>query len=159
LAENPSAKILLIDANTRRPGLSLYFGLPSGGGLPQILNGAPAGEFLHPVERGNLHVLPVAMDEAGSHRLPQSALRQFLGDVGPHYDYVIFDAPPILESPETLVLGGVVDTSLVVVRAGTTKGGVVGRAMDTLAKAGVPALGVVLNRRRFDIPEAIYRRI
>jgi Mrp family chromosome partitioning ATPase len=89
----------------------------------------------------------------------QQLVRAFLSQYGAHYDYVIFDAPPVLESPETTVLGGAVDTSLLVVRAAHTKGGVVNRAIESLAKAGVPVLGVVLNRRRLEIPDFLYKRI
>jgi Mrp family chromosome partitioning ATPase len=161
LALDQSSRVLLVDANARRPGLSLYFGLPEGPGLPEVLHeGYPFAETVRAVERQNLHVMASMPEQGISGNLyAQQLVRAFLSQYGTHYDYVIFDAPPVLESPETTVLGGAVDTSLLVVRAARTKGGVVNRAIETLAKAGVPVLGVVLNRRRLDIPEFLYRRI
>jgi len=161
LAQDPSKRVLLVDGNVRRPGVGLFFGLAPVPGLTQALaGGARPEESLRAVERDNLHVLATLPEEmAGAHLFPQPLVRALLSRLAATYDYVILDAPPVLEAPETVVLGGVVDTSLLVVRASSTKGGVVQRAVDTLAKAGVPVLGVVLNRRRFDIPEKIYRRI
>jgi len=161
LAQDPSKRVLLIDGNARRPGVGMFFGLPPSPGLAQaLLGGARPEDSLRSVERDNLHVLATQPDEsAGAHLFPQPLVRALLSRLAATYDYVILDAPPVLEAPETVVLGGVVDTTLLVVRASSTKGGVVQRAVDVLAKAGVPVLGVVLNRRRFDIPEKIYRRI
>jgi Mrp family chromosome partitioning ATPase len=65
----------------------------------------------------------------------------------------------VLEAPETATLGTTVDTTVLVIQAARTKRGVVQRAMDVFAKAGAPVLGAVLNRRRHDIPEFIYRRL
>jgi succinoglycan biosynthesis transport protein ExoP len=161
LAQDPAARVLLVDANTHRPGVALFFGLPAGPGLAQALAaGMPVAGLVRPVERHNLHVLPAMAGEEGAARLlTQPLLRRFLGEFGARYDYVVFDAPPVLEAPETVVLGSAVDTSILVLRAASTKTGVINRAVDSLAKAGVPLLGVVLNRRRLDIPEFIYKRI
>ena len=161
LSLDQSSRVLLVDANARRPGLSTYLGLPEGPGLPEVLHsGYPFAETVRAVERQNLHVMLSMPGQAVSGNLyAQQLVRAFLSQYGAHYDYVIFDAPPVLESPETTVLGGAVDTSLLVVRAARTKGGVVNRAIESLAKAGVPVLGVVLNRRRLDIPEFLYKRI
>jgi capsular exopolysaccharide synthesis family protein len=161
LAQDPSKRVLLVDGNARRPGVGLFFGLQPVPGLAQALAGSVRPEdSLRAVERENLHVLATLPEEmSGAHLFPQPLVRALLSRLAATYDYVILDAPPVLEAPETIVLGGVVDTTLLVVRASSTKGGVVQRAVDTLAKAGVPVLGVVLNRRRFDIPEKIYRRI
>lgn len=161
LAQDPAVRVLVVDANLRRPKLALFYGLPPGPGLAEHLHGGlPFEDLVRVVERHNLHVLPaLAGDSTGTPVYSQPLLRSFLHQVGVHYDYVLFDAPPVLQSPETIVLGGLVDTSLLVLRAAHTKGGVVNRAVDNLAKAGVPVLGVILNRRRHDIPEFIYKRI
>jgi len=161
LAQDPAARVLLVDGNAHRPGVSLFFGLPAQPGLAHALaTGLPVDDLVRPVERENLHVLPAMTGESGAaRRLTQPLLRRFLAEFGARYDYVILDAPPVLEAPETVVLGSAVDTTILVLRAASTKTGVVNRAVETLAKAGVPLLGVVLNRRRLDIPEFIYKRI
>jgi Mrp family chromosome partitioning ATPase len=163
IAQDATQNVLLVDANVRRPGLGLFFGLAPMPGLREILaanNIAATEASLQSVERPNLHVLTAL--EAGSDLAqvyaPES-LRDFWAQVGRHYQWVIVDSPPVLEAPETATLGGTVDTTVLVIQAARTKRGVVQRAMERCAKANAPVLGAVLNRRRLDIPEFIYRRI
>ncbi|MBI3538877.1 MAG: chromosome partitioning protein, partial [Candidatus Eisenbacteria bacterium] len=67
--------------------------------------------------------------------------------------------PAILESPEATDFATLADGVVLVVRAGHTKRPVVARAVDLLRKSGARVLGTVLNRRRLEIPDFLYRRI
>lgn len=162
LAQDPTQSVLLVDANLRSPGIGLFFGVPARPGLRELA-GAPGLDLEHSlvaVERWNLHVL-TAVPVASEHgQLFQAdALRDFWARHGRHYRWVIIDAAPVLDAPETATLGTTVDTTVLVIQAARTKRGIVQRAMDVFAKAGAPVLGAVLNRRRHDIPEFIYRRL
>ncbi len=160
LAEDGASRVLLVDANRRRPGLAEYFRIVSGPGLSEVLHaGQSFDSAVQAVERQNLHVLGSMAGGITANLYAQQLVRAFLGQYGSRYDYVLFDAPPLLDSPETAILGSAVDTTLLVIRASSTKGGVVSRSLDALAKAGVPVLGLVLNRRRLDIPEFLYKRL
>ena len=77
----------------------------------------------------------------------------------PRYDWIVIDGPPVLESPDAAMLAAVADGVVLVVQAGRTKRPVLTRSVDLLRKAGGRVLGIVLNRRRLEIPEFIYRRI
>jgi Mrp family chromosome partitioning ATPase len=163
LAQDPAQSVLLVDANVRRPGLGLFFGTPERAGLREM-SAAPGAldleSSLVAVERWNLHVLtalPAGHDHG--HLFPVEGVRDFWARHGRRYRWVVIDAGPVLEAPETGTLGTTVDTTVLVIQAARTKRGVVQRAMDVFAKAGAPVLGAVLNRRRHDIPEFIYRRI
>ena len=128
-----------------------------------MAGGAGAHEFessLVAVERWNLHVLTTLPSGADhGHLFPVESVRDFWARHGRRYRWVIIDAAPVLEAPETATLGTTVDTTVLIIQAARTKRGVVQRAMDVFAKAGAPVLGAVLNRRRHDIPEFIYRRL
>lgn len=163
LAQDATQNVLLVDANVRRPGLALFFGLGEQPGLRELLDAGAIAEterYLQAAERPNLHVLAAT---AATGHLAQvfapESLRDFWSQVGRHYQWVIVDGAPVIEAPETAIVGGTVDTTVIVIQAARTKRGVVQRAMERCAKAGVPVLGAVLNRRRLDIPEFIYRRI
>jgi Mrp family chromosome partitioning ATPase len=75
------------------------------------------------------------------------------------YDTVVIDAPPVISAPETPPMAGFVDGVVLVVQAGKTKREVVLRALQSLANFKGRVLGVVLNRKRYYIPEFIYKRI
>jgi len=163
LAQDPTQNVLLVDANVRRPGLGLFFGLPESAGLKALSDAgesAEAGRYVQSVERPNLHVLTQSAGTGDlSHVFAPEAVRAFWAGFGRNYQWVIVDAAPVIEAPETSTLGATVDTTVLVIEASRTKRGVVQRAMERCVKAGVPVLGVVLNKRRLDIPEFIYRRI
>jgi Mrp family chromosome partitioning ATPase len=163
LAQDATQNVLLVDANVRRPGLALFFGLAEHPGLRELLEAGAIAEterYLQAVERPNLHVLTAtgATSDLAQVFAPE-ALREFWSQIGRHYQWVIVDAAPVIEAPETSTVGGTVDTTVIVIQAARTKRGVVQRALERCAKAGAPVLGAVLNRRRLDIPEFIYRRI
>jgi Mrp family chromosome partitioning ATPase len=163
LAQDPNVHVLVVDANVRRPGVDLFFGLSATAGLRELADAGLADQaerYVQAVERPNLHVLPaVPMQGEPSRLFSAEAVRNFWMRFGCRYQWVLIDAPPVLEAAETSVLGSTVDTTVLIVQAARTKRGVVQRALERCAKAGAPVLGAVLNRRRLDIPEFIYRRI
>ena len=114
----------------------------------------PAGRGGHPLG------LAVLTDEIrGAGGWTPALVRTFLATVSSRFDWVIVDGPPVLQAPESVDLAPLVDGVALVVRAGHAKRPVVSRAVDLLRKSGVRILGCVLNRRRFEIPGFIYRRI
>ncbi len=163
LAQDPNQHVLVVDANVRRPGVDLFFGLTPTAGLRELAEMGLADQaerYVQAVERPNLHVLTALPFEGEPSRLfAPDAVREFWARFGARYQWVLIDAPAVLEAAETSVLGTTVDTTVLIVQAARTKRGVVQRALERFAKAGAPVLGAVLNRRRLDIPEFIYRRI
>jgi Mrp family chromosome partitioning ATPase len=75
------------------------------------------------------------------------------------FDYVILDAPPVPAFPECLVLCAKVDGVVLVVESGKTRRQVALRARKQVEEVGGKVLGVVLNKRKYYIPEWIYRRL
>jgi Mrp family chromosome partitioning ATPase len=88
-----------------------------------------------------------------------AAVRAFFASVSAQFDWVVVDGAPVLESPESVDLAPLVDGVVLVIRSGHTKRPVVIRAVDLLRKSGARVLGSVLNRRRLEIPDFIYRRV
>src|SRR5207237_10558652 len=125
LAQDVTPTVLLVDANVRRPGLDLFFGLARQPGLRELLNTnsiASTETSLQSVERPNLHVL-TALEAGGdlAQVYAPESLRDFWAQVGRHYHWVIVDAPPVLEAAETTIIGGTVDTTVPVIQADSTK--------------------------------------
>lgn len=75
------------------------------------------------------------------------------------FDCTLLDAPPITLSPESASLARWTDGVVLVVHAGKTRWEVVQQAKTRLEEAGAKVLGVVLNRRKFVIPQFLYGRI
>lgn len=95
----------------------------------------------------------------GSDRTAPAAVRSALAGLTSQYEWVVVDGPPVLEAPESVDLAPLVDGVVLVVRSAHTKRPVALRAVEMLRKSGVRVVGCVLNRRRLEIPDFIYRRI
>jgi Mrp family chromosome partitioning ATPase len=148
LARDASIRVLLVDANGRRPALSMR------------IDSAPAAGAKTPdAAPDRLSVLPLPKELRGPAGIAPQTLRQLLEPLEQAYDWIVVDGPPVLGSPESAALGGVADGVVVVVQAGRTKRPVLARSIELLRKAGGRVLGTVLNRRRLEIPGFIYRRI
>ncbi len=85
--------------------------------------------------------------------------RQVFDALRRQYEFVIVDCPPVLEAVETAWLGAAADGMVVVVEARRLKSQVVNHGLRSLLEQKVNVLGTVLNRRRFDLPKAIYDRL
>lgn len=75
------------------------------------------------------------------------------------YDYVLVDCPSIKESGDAAYLASAVDGVVLVVSAENTRKEQVRNALNTIEMAEANVLGCVLNKRRYPIPNWIYRRI
>jgi polysaccharide biosynthesis transport protein len=138
-------RVLLVDADMRRPSLHRLFGVSRKPGLAEELSGACPWEYAicHGVSPG-VDLLP-AGDETGnpSDYLSGEAFGRWLTQVSVQYDFVILDAPALfINVPDARIISHAVDGVLLVVRSGSTAREVVERLV-----AQTPNLaGVVLNQ-------------
>ena len=145
LSESYQRRVLLIDADLRRPRLKEVFALPDGEGLTDSLLSARSGRL--PVHQ----VTPTLWVLAAGRMLPDPmsmlvspAMKQLLDDARESFDWVVVDTPPIAILPDANLLSAMVDTALLVVSAQSTPYPMVQRAAQAIGPNHI--LGVVLNR-------------
>jgi protein-tyrosine kinase len=161
LVKNAEVKVLLIDANLRTPQLHNLFNITSGRGLSDILmdNDKKAFEVLK-FGPSYLFILAGGGDYRGAVSLFESKrFDEFLIEMRKSFDYVILDGAPLPNSAETRVLCDKVDGVVMVIESGKLRRQVAMRAKQELEDAGARILGVVLNKRKYHIPDWIYRRL
>lgn len=145
LSESYQRRVLLIDADLRRPRMHEMFGLPVGGGLIDALTAARVERL--PVHQltSNLWVLPSGrvMSDPMS-LLVSPAMRQLIEDAKESFDWVVVDTPPVAILPDANLLAAMIDTALLVVAAQTTPYPMAQRAVEAIGANRI--LGVVLNR-------------
>ncbi|GAA2911185.1 sugar tyrosine-protein kinase [Actinoplanes cyaneus] len=146
LAET-GARVVLVDANLRSPGVGRYLSLDPAPGLAEVLSGAArVPDVLRESLNGRLTVLPAgedAPDPGGllaSPRLPAT-----VRTLTERFDVVLLDAPPLNGPADAAVIGAVTDSALLVVRANRTRAADVERSMELLQKVGAKLAGAVLN--------------
>lgn len=140
--------VVLIDADLRRPMVAKIFGLPSGGGLSDVLAGrAPLRDVVqHWADAPNLQIVtagkvpPNPSEVLGSERM-KSLLERLSKDW-----LVIVDAPPLLAVTDAAILTNRADGAFVVASVGSTTYESLARALGMLERAHARAMGVILNR-------------
>jgi capsular exopolysaccharide synthesis family protein len=145
LSESYQRRVLLIDADLRRPRMHEVFALPPSEGLSNSLTASRGGRLpVHSVTP-NLWVLTAGhavVDPMSS--LVSPAMKQLLDEARESFDWVIVDTPPIAILTDANLLAGMIDTTLLVVSAQSTPYPMVQRAALALGTNRI--LGVVLNR-------------
>ncbi len=122
--------------------------------------GAGITEAIAPARDGPFYRASLSVSgPAGRYLLDNGGLDRVLADALDLVDIIFIDAPPILADVASMVLtrssGGVV----LVVEAERTRAPIVEQARRAIESNGGRLLGVVLNKRRYHIPPAIYRRL
>ena len=155
LSESYARRVLLIDADLRRPMVHELFGLPNVAGLADVLR----------VERGPISVLQVTprlsilpagrLDASPMAGLTSDRMRKLLDQSAAEFDWVLLDAPPVAGMPDASLVAGLTRAVLFVIQAGGTQHKLVERAMTELGREYI--VGTVLNRvQDHAIPASAY---
>jgi non-specific protein-tyrosine kinase len=142
-------RVLLVDADLRKPGVHIIFDLPNAHGLTTLLRDPDVSldAIVQSTEQENLRILttgplpPNPAELVGSKRM-----RTVLDLLTGSEDLVIFDSPPLQAVTDAAILGSFLDATVFVIDAQRSKRRVIRPAREALAKAGANVLGAVLNR-------------
>jgi non-specific protein-tyrosine kinase len=147
-------RILLVDADLRRPRLHTWFGIPGERGFADALmqnnRTGPGDSEDDPgvVASGidNLWLLPAGhLPHNPGELLGSDALTRVLDRLSRRWDTVVLDSAPVGPAADTLLLAHQASASLVVARCGRTRRTALLGALTALAGTGRPVLGIVLN--------------
>ena len=142
-------KVLLIDADLRKPTVHYTFRLDNLRGLSNILvNEATIEETAYATGIGNLDVIssgPIPPNP--SELLGSKRMEALIQEASSSYDLIIFDTPPVLAVTDAQILGNVVDGTILVIRSGQTEYELAIKAKEALEPAKAKLLGTVLNDR------------
>lgn len=155
LSESYRRRVLLIDADLRRPRMREMFGLPVSAGLTDALTSARGDRLpVHHIT-SNLWVLAAGrMVPDPMSLLVSPSMKQLLEEARESFDWVIVDTPPIAILPDANLLSAMIDTALLVVSARSTPYPMVQRAVEAIGAQRI--LGVVLNRAEKIGPSGSY---
>ena len=140
-------KILLIDADLRRPCLHTLHGLPRSPGLTEILNDqVPFHQAVQQTAIENLDVLSTGEEIAyPAELLAKDRLGILLRELRQAYDVVILDTSPLLVVTDPSIIAVAIDGILLILRAAATRRLDVERSQDLLKDLKIPVLGLVVN--------------
>lgn len=142
-------KVLLVDADLRKPTVHYTFRLDNLTGLSNVLVGENTlDEAANRTDIENLDVISCGpIPPNPSELLASRKMEQFISEATESYDLVIFDTPPVLAVTDAQILANMVDGSILVVRSKQTELESATKAKDVLEPARAKLLGTVLNGR------------
>ncbi|MBY0112646.1 MAG: AAA family ATPase [Phycisphaerales bacterium] len=139
-------KILIVDANFRRPGAHRVFALRETPGLADVLSGGSLEDAIQPIGEGSLHLLSAGTrDKRIFEMFSSDKFSQLLAQLKDRYDLVLIDAAPALVASDGFAIANRCDASVLVVRALGEKRGLVARLRNDLMETRGEFLGVVVN--------------
>jgi capsular exopolysaccharide synthesis family protein len=148
LAQNGS-RVILVDADLRKPSLHYVFELPLGPGFTNLVLDQTSAieDFLQPTGVENLRVLTCGIVPPNPAELlgsPRAAA--VMEQLAQYADIVVYDTPPAATVVDAIVIGPRVNAVLHVIKAGSTRIDLVRRCKALLERGGAHILGPVLNQ-------------
>jgi len=152
-------RVLLIDANLKNPGIHKFFNSPDTYGLFDVFFNN--NTTIDKRTRERLFVITCNGDHAAEVDgvLGSNRFEKFLSKMRERFDYIILDGPPVTTNPEIRFISSKVDGTILMIESGKTRRNVALKAKQEIEMAGGRFVGAVLDRRKYDIPGWIYRRL
>ena len=152
-------RVLLIDADLRRPSMHRLFGFHSRGGLSTLLSGVDKVEdvMIPSPEVPNLWILPAGpVPPQPAELLGSIVMKEHLARWRNEFDHIVIDTPPCLTVTDSVVLSPEVDRVILVVRAKKTTKLALRQACELLLQVNARVMGIVLNALTWDSAESYY---
>lgn len=162
LAHRNSGRVLLIDTDFgSAAGIPQLFGIDVTSGLSDIIAGGNINTaFIRPSTFERLDILAAGQTYCNLSRLSESQqFKTLLAVLLREYHSVVIDTPPLEEEGTLTTLTSVAAGVIMVIEAEGVRWQVAGRAVERLRQTESNILGVVLNKRRYYIPDWLYRRL
>jgi capsular exopolysaccharide synthesis family protein len=143
-----SMRVLLIDADMRRPKMHEIFGITAEPGLSNVLvSKAKASDAVRPTITPNLWLLPSGKLPPNPAELLGSArFQEFIASLDEHFDWVIIDSPPVMAVTDPGVLAHIATGVVFVVGSEMTSKWTARTALGQLDAARPNYLGAILNK-------------
>jgi succinoglycan biosynthesis transport protein ExoP len=140
-------KVVLVDFDLRRPKIHEYFNVGSRPGMTDIIRGdTKVKTAARKSSIPNLQIISAGTSgEKIGALIDQADISTIIQELEFYYDFVIIDSPPVIPVSDPLLIGGLVDGVIMVVRAGSTQREVVKRAINLLRDASIKLYGLVAN--------------
>lgn len=152
-------RVLLIDADLRRPSIHKTLGMGPRSGLSNVLTGSATLEqaITRSTILPNLNILPAGTPPPNPAELLASTnMRDVLDELRGQYDHIVVDTPPTLSVTDAVVLSPRADAIVLVIRSGQTTKQALRRSRDILMQVNAKVSGVLLNAVDLSSPDYYY---
>lgn len=159
LSTEQDTSVLVVDTDFRNPTVHKMLGLKFTPGLYNFLVETVSFEqTIYETIIPNLSAIPAGKQLANpTDMLDSNKMKDFLARVKNQYNYVLFDAPPVIPVPDTVALAIHSDGIILIVEAQKTRMPALSSTLELLEKANINVIGLILNKLRGVSSEYRYR--
>ncbi len=159
LGLNRENRVLLVDADLRRPHIRKFLSMQPDFGLDDILEyNVPTEQCVTYSIKDNFAVLPSRKGHSNAPELMElPRMKHLPAELEASFDYVLYDTPPVLSTTDPAMLGAHTGGIILVIKAGATQREAVLHARSLLEQAGCTVDGIVLTQRKEYLPRYFYR--
>ncbi|PLY03993.1 MAG: hypothetical protein C0622_03375, partial [Desulfuromonas sp.] len=150
-------KVLLIDADMRKPRIHKVLGLSNQTGLSNYLAGGQGNILRHGLHENMKVITAGPIPPNPSELLSSIRMRQLLDKLSAEFDVVICDSPPLMSVADGRILSRIFDATILVVRARMTTLDLARRALKMLTDVNAPVLGMVINALEIEKGDYYYQ--
>jgi polysaccharide biosynthesis transport protein len=153
------SRVLLMDADLRRPSIHKALGMGPRTGLSNVLTGGATVQqaTVRSTVLPTLFVLPAGTPPPNPAELLASAnMGEILTQLREQYDHIVIDTPPTLSVTDAVIMSTRADAVVLVIRSGQTTKQALRRARDILARVNAKVAGVLLNAADLSSPDYYY---
>ena len=158
LFAHTGGKVLLVDADLRRPRCHTVLRMENGVGLTEVLTGQLSlQDAIRPTSIESLFLLPSgATPPNPAELLGSTAMKHLLGQLSQEYSFVVIDSAPTMLVSDSLPLSTMVDGVLLVVNGPKSPKHLIEQACSRLRYVGAKIMGIVLNQVDLGSPDYYY---
>ncbi len=152
-------RVLLIDADLRRPSIHKTLGMGPRVGLSNVLTGTATLQqcVIHSTLLPSLYILPAGTPPPNPAELLASMnMKSILAELREQYDHVVIDTPPTLSVTDAVVMATCADSVVLVIRSGHTTKQALRRSRELLGRVNARVSGVLLNAVDLASPDYYY---
>ena len=152
-------RVLLIDADLRRPAIHKTLGMGPRSGLSNVLTGSINVQqaIVRSPLLPSLYVLPAGPSPPNpAELLASSAMKDVLEELRNQFDHIVIDTPPTLSVTDAVVMSTRSDAVVLVIRSGHTTKQALRRSRDILLQVNAKVSGVLLNAVDLSSPDYYY---
>jgi capsular exopolysaccharide synthesis family protein len=152
-------KVLVIDADLRKPRIHKIFQVPPSPGLSNLLagqDGEPLEEYIRSYEgvSGLYYMTSGDIPPNPAELLSSDGMRELIETLKGQFDQIIIDTPPATIVTDGVIVSGLVQATIVIVRAFSTQTAMLAQTREVLTRAKAKIAGAVLNN--VDMPRRGY---
>ncbi|HBZ57124.1 MAG TPA: hypothetical protein DEO88_17095 [Syntrophobacteraceae bacterium] len=153
--------VLLVDADRTQPSHHLYFRMPQQHGwVETVQNGQRVEQSFRQVGNSRLFLSPCSNSAVSTPEIFDShSIHDFWEEIKQRFAFVLVDSPPLSSSPDGLAIAPRVSGVVLVAEAEKTRWKIAENVKERILRVGGNLLGVVLNKRRYYIPDVVYRKL